>query len=65
MEVVSNLCEQLMADIQHPVECIQQASAKALRALLEIEMQTNPKKIETILQRLLSVYKDKLTVSVS
>lgn len=63
LEVSNNLGELIMQDIQHPVECIQQSAACALRALLEQEIQTNPKKIDTIIQRLLNIYKDKLNVS--
>ncbi|KAF5292015.1 hypothetical protein FQA39_LY14132 [Lamprigera yunnana] len=50
------LCEELMPDVQHPIECVQTATAKALGALVE----KDNTQIQPIVETLLSVYKNAL-----
>ncbi|XP_074026538.1 lethal (3) 80Fj [Leptinotarsa decemlineata] len=51
-----NLAKELMNDIEHPVECVQTAAAKALTALLETDIE----QVESILESLMQLYKDRL-----
>jgi hypothetical protein len=52
------LCEELLKDVVHPVNEIQQAGAQALAALLKQETDS----IDGVLDRLLEIYREKLTV---
>ncbi|KAK0092981.1 hypothetical protein PV326_000188 [Microctonus aethiopoides] len=52
------LCEELIQDVGHPVEAIQQATAYALANLLN----DNKHLVSYILDNLLKLYKDKLTM---
>ncbi|KAJ8966633.1 hypothetical protein NQ314_003400 [Rhamnusium bicolor] len=56
MEFPTDLSEELMSDIEHPVECVQAAAAKALAALLE----NNTDQVEATLKRLIQLYRDRL-----
>ncbi|KAG5899951.1 hypothetical protein JTB14_002498 [Gonioctena quinquepunctata] len=56
MEFPASLTEELLSDIEHPVECVQGAAAKALAALLETDLE----QVEITLQRLIQLYKDRL-----
>ncbi|KAK4875808.1 hypothetical protein RN001_012230 [Aquatica leii] len=58
LEFSSSLCEELMPDIQHPVECIQVSAAKSLGALIKDDR----KQIQPIVERLLSIYKEALQI---
>ncbi|KAK0174572.1 hypothetical protein PV327_010330 [Microctonus hyperodae] len=52
------LCEELIQDVAHPVEAIQQATAHALADILI----KNKHLVSYILDKLLTLYKDKLTM---
>jgi hypothetical protein len=52
------LCEELLKDVVHPVNEIQQAGAQALAALLKQETDS----VDDVLDRLLEIYREKLTV---
>lgn len=52
-------CDLLMSDVEHPVECVQQSAGQALAALLE----NQPKKVDQMIEKLLKLYKSRLTVS--
>lgn len=54
------LSDQLLRDVEHPVECIQASAAKALAALLE----TDGDQIENMLELLIQLYKAKLKVTI-
>lgn len=54
------LCGTLTYDVEHPVECVQAATAEALAALL----QENRKEVKPTMQKLLKIYKEKLVVCV-
>lgn len=58
MHVPLYLCEELLKDVVHPVNEIQQAGAQALAALLKQETDS----IDGVLDRLLEIYREKLTV---
>lgn len=58
MDFPAVLSEQLLTDIEHPVECIQSSAAKALGALLE----NDRNQIEHLLKLLMQLYKDRLKV---
>lgn len=60
LEFPSHLYEELMIDIEHPVECVQEAAAKALATLVE----EDKNEIQSILQTLLSLYKNRLEVGI-
>lgn len=51
-------CEILLADVEHPVECVQQAASQALATLLEDQ----PTMVDRVLKKLLSLYKERLTM---
>lgn len=59
MEFPAKLTTELMPDIEHPVECVQTAAAKALAALLE----TDRAQVEPTIKTLLQLYSDRLKVS--
>lgn len=59
MDFPAILSEQLLTDIEHPVECIQSSAAKALGALLE----NDRNQIEPLLKLLIQLYKDRLKVT--
>lgn len=48
----------LLSDVEHPVECVQQSAAQALAALLE----NNPKVVDQMVEKLLKLYKSRLTM---
>lgn len=50
--------ENLLSDVEHPVECIQQATSQALAALLEDQ----PTLVDKVLKKLLNLYKERLTL---
>ncbi|XP_057670075.1 eIF-2-alpha kinase activator GCN1 [Diorhabda carinulata] len=50
------LSEELLSDIEHPVECMQSAAAKSLAALLE----TDQTQVEETLKHLIQLYEDRL-----
>lgn len=52
------MCEELVVDIEHPVECIQEAAAEALAILI----QEDQDQIQPIVENLLVLYKSKLQV---
>lgn len=54
----AKLCGELTIDVEHPVECIQSATAEALAALLT----DNRSQVQSILESLIKIYKDKLAV---
>lgn len=58
MDFPAVLSEELLTDVEHPVECIQASAAKALGALLE----NDGNQIENMLKRLIQLYKDRLKV---
>lgn len=58
---LDGLCEDLLGDIIHPVNPIQQAGAHALAELLK---QSNMQMTEVTLGLLLNIYKEKLAVSI-
>lgn len=58
LDFPAHLSEELMPDIEHPVECVQSAAARALAALLEDHQQ----QVQDTLDKLLSLYKDRLEV---
>lgn len=58
MEFPAHLSGELMSDIEHPVECVQAAAAKALAALLE----SDTDQVEDTLKRLIQLYRDRLKV---
>lgn len=55
----ANLCGELTDNVEHPVECIQSATAEALAALLN----NNRSQVQPTLENLIKIYKDKLAVS--
>ncbi|XP_030761834.1 eIF-2-alpha kinase activator GCN1 isoform X2 [Sitophilus oryzae] len=56
MTYPATLSTQLMADIEHPVECVQAAAAQALAALLKEDLA----QVEPTLKSLLKLYSDRL-----
>lgn len=54
-----HLSEELIPDIEHPVESVQSAAARALATLLA----DHQEQVQDILVKLLSLYKDRLEVS--
>lgn len=52
--------EELLTDVEHPVECVQASAANALAALLENDLD----QIEHMLKLLIQLYKDRLKVIV-
>jgi hypothetical protein len=58
LQLPSALCEELLNDVIHPVDEIQQAGAQALAALLKQETGF----IDLVLERLLAIYREKLAV---
>lgn len=60
MKLPSSLCSELLTDVIHPVEEIQQAAAQAVASLLKDE----PSLISGVLEQLLAIYHDKLAVSI-
>jgi HEAT repeat protein len=50
------LSEELMSDIEHPVECVQSAASRALAALLE----NNKEQVQETLDKLLKLYSARL-----
>lgn len=58
MEFPASLSSELMSDIEHPVECVQAAAAKALAALLE----SDSNQVEDTLKQLIQLYRDRLKV---
>lgn len=59
MDFPAVLSEQLLNDIEHPVEGIQSSTAKALGALLD----NDRNQIENLLKLLIKLYKDRLKVT--
>ena len=55
------LSEELMPDIEHPVECVQAATSRALAALLE----NNKEQVQETLNKLLKLYSERLQVMCS
>lgn len=53
------LADELLDNVEHPVECIQSATAEALASLL----QNNSELVKPILDSLIKLYKDRLVVS--
>jgi hypothetical protein len=58
LQLPSALCEELLNDVIHPVDEIQQAGAQALAALLKQETGF----IDVVLEQLLAIYHEKLAV---
>lgn len=58
LEFPSHLSEMLMSDVEHPVECIQNAAAQSLAALLE----TDREHIPDTITKLLKTYRQRLHV---
>lgn len=58
MEFPATLSTELMGDIEHPVECVQTAAAKALAALLETDLE----QVHPTIKSLLKLYSDRLKV---
>ncbi|KAK5645448.1 hypothetical protein RI129_006748 [Pyrocoelia pectoralis] len=58
MSFPSLLSEELMSDIEHPVECVQSSAAKALAALIK----DDENQVQPIVETLLLLYKDTLKV---
>ncbi|PSN31349.1 eIF-2-alpha kinase activator GCN1, partial [Blattella germanica] len=58
MQLPTALCEELLNDVIHPVDEIQQAGAQALAALLKEETHL----IDHVLEKLLAIYHDKLAI---
>jgi hypothetical protein len=58
LELPLALCEELLKDVIHPVDEIQQAGAQALAALLKQETDS----IDDVLEQLLAIYHEKLAV---
>ncbi|CAG9834134.1 unnamed protein product [Diabrotica balteata] len=56
MKFPAQLSEELMDDVEHPVECVQSAAAKSLAALLE----TDQSQVEEIMKKLVKLYQDRL-----
>ncbi|CAH1119168.1 unnamed protein product [Phaedon cochleariae] len=56
MNFPASLSEELMSDIEHPVECVQAAAAKALASLLE----TDTDQVDNTLHHLIQLYNDRL-----
>lgn len=59
MDFPAVLSDQLLSDVEHPVECVQASAAKALAALLE----TDRDQIEHMFKQLIQLYKDRLKVT--
>lgn len=60
LDFPTDLCKELLSDVEHPVECIQAAASQALAALLE----NNRGQVQTVLDSLLQLYSDRLAVSI-
>jgi hypothetical protein len=58
LQLPAALCEELLNDVIHPVDEIQQAGAQALAALLKEETGL----IDHVLEQLLAIYREKLAV---
>ncbi|XP_044271833.1 eIF-2-alpha kinase activator GCN1 [Tribolium madens] len=56
LEFPAYLSEELMPDIEHPVECVQVAASRALAALL----QDNKEQVQETLEKLLKLYNQRL-----
>ncbi|CAH1977085.1 unnamed protein product [Acanthoscelides obtectus] len=56
MEFPASLSNKLISDIEHPVESVQTAAAKALASLLE----TDNAQVESTLKHLIQLYRDRL-----
>ncbi|CAG9759746.1 unnamed protein product [Ceutorhynchus assimilis] len=56
MEFPAALSNELMSDIEHPVECVQTAAAKALALLLE----TDQDQVKPTIKSLIKLYNDRL-----
>lgn len=61
LDFPAELCGELLADVEHPEECIQAAAAQALASLLE----GNRGEVQNVLKSLLQLYNDRLAVSCS
>ena len=59
MQLPIDLCEELLNDVIHPVDEIQQAGAQALAALLKEQTHL----IDHVLEKLLAIYHERLAVS--
>ncbi|XP_031350613.1 eIF-2-alpha kinase activator GCN1-like [Photinus pyralis] len=59
MSFPSMLSEELMADIEHPVECVQSSAAKALAALIK----DDESQVQPIVETLLLLYKNTLKMA--
>lgn len=59
MDFPTDLSDELLTDVEHPVESIQASAAKALGALLE----KDTSQLEKMLQLLIQLYKERLKVS--
>lgn len=60
MDFPTSLSEELMSDVEHPVECVQAAAAAALAALLE----NDTDQVDGTLKDLIQLYKDRLKVRI-
>lgn len=56
----ASLANELLEDVEHPVECIEIATAEALAVLLK----NNKSEVKTILHNLIQLYKERLVVSI-
>lgn len=56
LQFPASRCCELLSDIEHPVECVQLAASHALACLLK----QNAEQVESILKKLLQLYKDRL-----
>jgi hypothetical protein len=58
LQLPATLCDELLNDVIHPVDEVQQAGAQALAALLKQETGL----IDHVLEQLLAIYHEKLAV---